>query len=82
MTKYAYIHPDEDGNTLTFVEEDELDELLDNPREFAGIETFVGEEKLEEEADPQNWDEGEAMLVKIEVIKPKEKTKAWVIEDD
>jgi len=77
MKKYALLHGDEDGNCITFLNDEELQELLDDPMGNYSISGFV-----EELSDyPENWSTAEGMIVEINVLMPKQKTVAWRLED-
>ena len=71
---YALIKADEDGNPLYIV--DDINEVLDSPEDY-GIERFLDE--WPEEKDPQYWTEGNALLVKIEILKPKVAVTKYVL---
>lgn len=75
MKKYALFHGDEDGNCVTFLDDGQLQEFLEDPNGNYGIETFVSE--LEDY--PENWSTDVGMLVEIKVLTPREKTKEWTL---
>lgn len=77
VKKYALLHGDEDGNCITFLDDQELQELLDDPEGNYGITDFVDE--LSDY--PENWSEAEGMIVEIKQLKPKQKTVAWRLEE-
>lgn len=71
---YAIIHvSDEDGHEVCLLKDaDELQEFLENPESYCGVTEF-----RKEIIDPRNMSNGQAMLIKFELLVPKEKTKAW-----
>ncbi len=68
MRKYLLLKSDEDGDVTTFLNDADLDELLTNPTEYIGVEGFITE--VNDDTNPMDWDEGEALLLKIEVLVP------------
>ena len=73
---------DEDGNPVKFCNKKELLDIL-GEAEANGIFRFLSKEDLEESSEnPQEWERGVVLLLKIEgVIVPKIKTVAFRIED-
>ena len=74
---YAIIHgQNEDGREVILLENDEqLREFLDDPRAYCGVTEFKTEI-----TEPSEMDDSQAMLIKFELLIPKEKTKAWKLE--
>lgn len=69
MKYYLLLTPDEDGNPLTFLDEEELREFLADPLEYAGVEKFLT--RLDENGtDPNYWNDGEGMLLEVKILKP------------
>ena len=68
MKKYLLILSDEDGEPCEFLDEKELQEVLADPLEYAGIDKFLT--KIPKQ-DPMYWDEGTALLLEIKIIDPK-----------
>lgn len=77
--KYAYIHPDEDGNCFRILDQNDLQEFLEDPEGYSGITKFLSQAGLEKDSDPMGWPEGYGVLIKYEVVVPVEKTKSWRI---
>lgn len=79
MTKeYLLLYSDEDGGNAIFLDDAELQEMLSNPRGYASIKDFylqLPSMHLSE------YDEGHAVLLKVELLKPRSKTLAWRIDD-
>jgi hypothetical protein len=65
--KYLLVQPNEDGNPLSFLDEQQLQRILDNPESY-GITDFRNQLPLNE--DPNYWEDGTALLLKFEVLKP------------
>lgn len=66
---WILLQPDEDGNPVRVLDDDELQELLDNPEEH-GIQRFLDGEFLDINTDANYWHEGDAILLKAEVVIP------------
>ncbi len=75
MKRYALFQGDEDGNCVTFLDSEQLQELLKDPDGYCGIETFVDE--FDEY--PEYWSPKVGMLVEIKVLTPRAKTKEWTL---
>jgi hypothetical protein len=73
--KYVLVQPSEDG-PITFLES--LDDVLDDPGGF-GIDTFLTE--VPDNQDPNYWEEGDALLLSVEVVKVKVKATKYAVED-
>lgn len=75
--KYAIIRPSEDGDPVCYLSDDELEDINDL------MDGYSIKEWVEDYSDPNYWEEGNGMLVKIQCINPipvKEVT-AWKIQD-
>lgn len=70
MQQWLLLRPDEDGNPTRWLTQDELDELLANADEY-GIDNWISPNNMKN-ADPNYWEEGSAMLLKVEAVLPKE----------
>lgn len=89
---HVLIHPDEDGNTVTFLTSDDLDRLLANSREEYGVENLIQLDQVHEQSgqyhvnpttfntDPQQWPSGTALLLRVESVKVKPVTTAWAVD--
>ena len=64
MKKYILIQPDEDGNPITWLQSEELENIHDFMIDY-GIKKFL--DHLPAEQDPQYWEDGEAMLLEVEI---------------
>jgi len=70
MKFYALLQGDEDGNP--FKPLIAVEELLDNPEEFASVLHFMDEEEYSlAPSNPAYWPDGEAVLLKCEVVVPR-----------
>lgn len=83
--KYIALHPDEDGNCITFLDEEKLRQMLEE--EYWGRVNFLSEKDLEEKGlDPQSWSYDRAptdiLLMTIgKIIIPKPVAYKWEIDD-
>jgi len=79
MSHYAYIQAGEDGEIFNIIDSNELEALLKNPREDYGITQFVGIEDIPKAG---IWCMGvdKAIIIKFEVLIPKEVTKEYILE--
>jgi hypothetical protein len=79
MYKYILVHPDEDGNTTTFIESSEVEDIKMFMENY-GIDELL--DKIPDNKDPQYWEEGKAMLLEIEIkkIKPVKIVEKYEIE--
>ena len=68
MSGYLLLKPSEDGRPLKFLSPRELQELLDDPRSYCGIDDFVDVGQLH--PDPNYWTDGLGVLLKYEVVIP------------
>jgi len=62
------IHPDEDGNIVSWIESEELKDIKQFMEDY-GIEKFL--DGFAVKTDPQYWGEGKAMLLEYEIKKVK-----------
>ena len=81
MKHWAYLKQDGGHFILSWLADSVIDDFLGDPDEYDGIERFLGEEHLSEAAMKSGWQYSDAMLLKVEVVVPKEKTKAWKLEE-
>lgn len=72
---YALIYGNDDGTAFCPLSENELEEFLESPKDYAGIEEFLTHIPSDE---PAYWGD-KGLLIKFEIVVPKEKTKAWTI---
>lgn len=72
---YALIKPDEDGNPISYLEDSELGDINQLMEDY-GVKSWV-----ENFTDPNYWNEGDAMLVKITCVNPKPKSmvESWEV---
>ena len=67
--KYALLMGDEDGNCFKPLDEGEQEDLLQVMEDY-GINRFI---EGHEDKYPENWSDTEAVLIRYEVLIPKEK---------
>jgi hypothetical protein len=77
---YALIQATDDGTSITLLDERKLNELLTNPREFAGVEEFKNGAWFGANQDANYWREGIGVLVTLEVVVPRPVTTAYAID--
>lgn len=73
---YILIHPDEKGDCVDFLDQKELDDLLDNPIEERGVRHFITMKELEAmdkkndytALNPMYWEEDVALLLEYSVL--------------
>lgn len=65
---YILIHPDEDGNTVSFIPREELNDVKKFLENYGIKELFT---EIPNEKDPQYWDENSALLIEFSVKKIK-----------
>lgn len=70
MDKYILLRPDEDGNIITFIQEEEVQNIMEL-MDYYGVEKWITKFDDEHGQDVQYWKEGEAMLLEIKIKKPK-----------
>ena len=75
MKKYLLIKASEDGEPCTFL--DDLAELLENPVENYGVERFF--DAIPEKS-PMYWNDRDALLLKIEVLRPRVRATAFTLD--
>lgn len=76
MKQYLLIRPDEDGNPLRWLTEDDVRDLLGDPLGTYSVKQFITP-ALRPEPDPNYWADGDAMLVEYTVVVPEPVTTAW-----
>ena len=78
MTRWLLIHPIAGGNhvddQLEWLNQDDLDGLLNDAWSSYGVRRF---RRAEEHMDLGHWDEGDALLLKVEVVTPEHVIRAW-----
>jgi hypothetical protein len=75
--KYAVVSPDEDGNCVSFLDDEDLEELLSGKSRGENLQ-FKDLEFLKDNPYPQNWKEYEIVILKVDrVVVPVSKTVAW-----
>ena len=67
---------------VSVLSEVELSDLLHDPEGSFSVTTFVSEEYLRTNPDPQYWPEDFAALIKAEVVLPVPVTVAWRLPSD
>lgn len=75
MKKYLLIKSDEDGNPTTWLDETELQKMLEDPMGYCSVDTFI--DHLPEKEDPNYWPDGIGLLLEVKVLTPKSVTKTW-----
>ena len=73
---YILVTPGEDG-AFSFIRDKDVEEMLEDPTEY-GVKKFLEEIP---EKDPQEWGEGNAILLKYEIVKVKPTDIKYKIED-
>lgn len=76
-SRYLLLYATEDGSYARFMGERELAEMLENPREYAGISNFYRVIPSMRQLD--EYDDGFAVLLRVELVVPEPKTLAWRI---
>jgi hypothetical protein len=77
---YLLIHSSEDGEPITPLNEAELAQVLRKPEEWS-IRKFGDSSFFHANASNTNyWEEGTAVLLKVEVLIPTPVTTAWTIK--
>lgn len=81
MKNYLLLIPDEDGNPIRLLGDEEIKDISQLKEEF-GIKEFLDD--WPETIDPNYWGDGVAMLLKVKVlkVKPKKVVEKWTIEDE
>lgn len=67
MKKYLLIRPSEDGEPCQFLDENKLDELLNNPKDF-GVNKFLDHIP---DKDPMYWSGKDGLLLEVKIVVPK-----------
>jgi len=78
--RYWLIGENDNGHFCDYVDREELERILEDPRGYAGIERFLS--AAEYEAITENWPRGAAIIVRGTVVTPRSVTKQWVIENE
>lgn len=73
--KYLLIQSNKGGEPCTFL--DDIQDVLDNAEDY-GIAKFLDSIP---DRDPNYWEEGEALLLEIAILRPKSKTIAFRIDN-
>ena len=68
MKKYILIQPNEDGNPIYWLEDKEIEDIMELKEDY-GIKRFL--EKVPENSNPNDWEEGDALLLEVEIKVPK-----------
>lgn len=80
--KYLILHPDEDGNIITFASEELLDEIL-NDEYMGDVHVLTTEELGTKGLDPQRWNDYDPQDILIlplrEPIKVQAVVKKWEV---
>jgi hypothetical protein len=75
MKPWLLIRPDEDGNPCRWLDDNDVRELLANPRDH-GVETFLTEPP---DRGPNYWPDGSVLRLKVEAVVPKPAVTAYVL---
>ena len=75
MDEYILIQANEDGEPITWLSRDEVNDMLKNPEDY-GVKRFI---KSAVQDDPNYWKEGDSMLLKVEILMPKEVITKYVL---
>jgi hypothetical protein len=65
VSKYILIQPDEDGNPITWLSDEETRDITKL------MEDYEIQEWVSDMSDPNYWGDGKAMLLKVKVANPK-----------
>lgn len=72
MTRFLLIQPDEDGNPIRWLDQDDMDELMADPKGSYGVTKFLTAwpERGHPSAgsDPAYWPEGWALLLQANIV--------------
>ena len=80
MADYILIQPDENGNPIMFLHnEEELERFLSEPGEY-GVEEFL--DSIPNNEDPNYWKTGTAVLAEIKILKLKTVATAFEVDRD
>lgn len=76
--RFALIQGDEDGNPIRYLDDTELSDINQLMQDY-GVTEWV-----DKHDDPNYWDEGEAMLVRITCINPvpKKVVSEWEVPNE
>lgn len=73
MSDYILIQPSEDGDPIAWLDSEALAELLEDPLSYAGVERFLDRYP----GNPNYWEEGTALLLKVEPVVPQPVVAKW-----
>lgn len=80
MAEYILIRPDDDGNPIMFLHnENALEDFLSETNEY-GVDRFL--DTIPKQEDPNYWDTGTAILAEIKILKLKTVATAFKIGRD
>lgn len=81
MKQYLLIQPYKKSDSLKWLKEEDLSDINQLMRD-RNIEKFLNE--LPKEPDPFYWEEGDAILLEVKIlkVKPVEIVEKWKITDD
>ena len=71
-TQYIVLRPNEDGSPIVLI--GDINEFLSNPIDH-GVSSFL--KVWPKEPNPQYWSYGSALLLKVEIVVPKEVVTAY-----
>jgi hypothetical protein len=79
VTQWILIKGSEEGNPIGWLDENDLESLLEDPTSN-GVTRFLAE--VPEREDPNYWPEGHAVLLKAEIVVPRpvEVIKKWSVD--
>ena len=83
MEPYVLIYNSEDGPKVSLFNiqgEPDIEELLIDPYEYAGIKTFLDEADLASLGDIESLEDGEGFLLSFKIKVPQPVTKQWRIQ--
>lgn len=66
--RYLLLRGSEDGNPLSFLTPGALQQLLDDPEQYAGVREFRSVDDVDR--DPNYWRDGTGVLLRYEVVIP------------
>lgn len=74
---YLLVKPDDDGTKILALNDVQLAEFLTDPRGYASVKNFATAAVINGDWDASYWPEGQAVLLKAEIIVPVPVTTAW-----
>lgn len=77
--RYALIKGDEDGNPICWLDDGEVADIAALMKNYS-VKQFMDD--VPDQADPNYWSDGEALLLEVRVLKvrPKEVVTSWQID--